>query len=61
MAMSKHDMAVDLARSLEAVKQAREKIAEAMRLINIASVLTKDVGDQLYPLVLEEMNSKKEK
>ena len=59
--MTKHDMAVDLARSLEAVNQAREKIAEAMRLINIASVLTKDVGDHLYPLVLEEMNSKKEK
>jgi hypothetical protein len=60
--MTKHDMAVDLARSLEAVKQAREKIAEAMSLINIASVLTKDVGDQLYPLVLEEMNNnKKEK
>lgn len=59
--MTKHDMAVDLARSLEAAKQAREKIAEAMRLINIASVLTKDVGDQLYPLVLEEMNNKKER
>ena len=59
--MSKHDMAVDLARALEAIRQAREKISEAMSLINIASVLTKDVGDQLYPLVLEEMNSKKEK
>ena len=60
--MTKHDMAVDLARALEAIRQAREKIAEASSLINIASVLTKDVGDQLYPLVLEEMNNnKKEK
>lgn len=59
--MTKHDMAVDLARSLEALNQAREKVAEAMRLVNIASVLTKDVGDQLYPLVLEEMNNKKER
>lgn len=59
--MSKHDMAVDLARGLEGIRQAKEKIAEAMNLINISSVLIKNVGDEIYPMVLEEMNNNRNK